>query len=96
MAVKTYKKGVATKLSTNFKSTEFDCHGSGCCSSTLIEEKLVDYLQTIRSHFNKPVKVSSAYRCIKHNKAVGGATSSRHMNGQAADIYIFLVPPVTR
>ena len=93
MAVKTYKKGVATKLSTNFKSTEFDCHGSSCCSSTLIEEKLVDYLQTIRSHFNKPVKVSSAYRCIKHNKAVGGATSSRHMNGQAADIYINGVKP---
>ena len=38
MAIKTYKKGSATRLSTNFKSTEFDCHGNGCCSSTKIDE----------------------------------------------------------
>jgi hypothetical protein len=29
MAIKTYKKGTAVTLSTNFKSTEFDCQGSG-------------------------------------------------------------------
>ena len=32
MAIKTFVKGKATSLSTNFKSTEFDCHGSKCCS----------------------------------------------------------------
>ena len=37
MAVKTYKKKAISKLSTNFKSTEFDCHGSGCCTETLID-----------------------------------------------------------
>lgn len=93
MAIKTYKKGTAVKLSDNFKSTEFDCHGSGCCSSTLIDEKLVEYLQQIRNHFGKPVNVSSAYRCATHNKSVGGATASRHMKGQAADIYISGVTP---
>jgi hypothetical protein len=41
MAIKTYSKGKATQLSTNFKSTEFDCHGSGCCSTTQVDEKLV-------------------------------------------------------
>jgi len=93
MAVKTYTKGIATKLSTNFKSTEFDCHGSGCCSKTLVDDKLVEYLQKIRDHFGKPVNVSSAYRCTTHNKNVGGATGSRHMKGQAADIYITGVKP---
>lgn len=93
MAVKTYTKGTATKLSANFKSTEFDCHGAGCCSKTLIDEKLVEYLQKIRDHFSKPVNVSSAYRCAIHNKNVGGATGSRHKNGQAADIYITGVKP---
>ena len=44
MAIKTYKKGVSTQLSTNFRSVEFDCNGSGCCSSTQIDEKLVEYL----------------------------------------------------
>ena len=93
MAVKTYTKGTATKLSTNFKSTEFDCHGAGCCSKTLIDDKLVEYLQKIRDHFGKPVNVSSAYRCATHNKNVGGVTGSRHMKGQAADIYITGVKP---
>ena len=45
MAIKTYKKGTSTKLSANFNSTEFDCHGKNCCSSTSIDEKLVKYLQ---------------------------------------------------
>ena len=93
MAVKTYKKKAISKLSTNFKSTEFDCHGSGCCSETLIDEQLVEYLQDIRDHFGKPVTVTSAYRCATHNKNVGGATGSRHMKGQAADIYIDGVKP---
>ena len=93
MAIKTFVKGKATSLSTNFKSTEFDCHGSGCCSQTKIDDKLVQYLQQIRNHFGKPVNVSSAYRCEIHNKNIGGATKSRHKEGQAADIYISGVAP---
>lgn len=93
MAIKTYKKGTATKLSTNFSSTEFDCHGSGCCSQTKVDEKLVEYLQKIRDHFGKSVNVSSGYRCGTHNKNIGGATGSRHSTGQAADIYISDVKP---
>ena len=93
MAIKTYAKGSNTKLSTNFNSSEFDCHGSGCCSSTLVDDKLVTYLQQIREHFGKPVNISSGYRCATHNKNIGGATNSRHSKGQAADIYINGVAP---
>ena len=94
MAIKTYKKGTATQLSTNFKSTEFDCHGSGCCSSTLVDENLVKYLQKIRSHFGKSVHINSGYRCKKHNAAVGGASASNHMDGEAADIRIDGITPL--
>lgn len=93
MAIKTYAKGSNTKLSANFNSSEFDCHGSGCCSSTLVDDKLVTYLQQIREHFGKPVNISSGYRCATHNKNIGGATKSRHSKGQAADIYISGVTP---
>lgn len=88
-----YSKGQAVQLSANFKSTEFDCHGKGCCSETLVDQKLVKYLQKIREHFNKPVNISSGYRCEIHNRNVGGATGSRHSKGQAADIYINGVKP---
>lgn len=93
MAIKTYKKGQAVKLSNNFSSTEFDCKGGGCCSSTLIDDKLVEYLQKIREHFNKPITITSGYRCGTHNARVGGATGSRHTKGQAADIIVAGVSP---
>lgn len=91
--IKTYKKDVAEKLSKNFNSKEFDCHGKGCCSETQIDEQLVEYVQKIRDHFGKPVNISSGYRCAKHNKSAGGVTASRHTKGQAADIYIDDVAP---
>lgn len=93
MGYKTCTKGKATKLSTYFNSTEFDCHGSGCCSTTLINETLVEYLQKIREHFGKPITITSGYRCAIHNRNVGGATGSRHSKGDAADIVVSGVTP---
>ena len=94
MAVKTYTKGNKVQLSKNFTSTEFDCHGNGCCSSTKVDSKLVDYLQKIRDHFGKAVSINSGYRCSKHNASVGGASRSNHMDGEAADIRISGVTPI--
>ena len=93
MSVKTYKKGSTTKLSTNFKASEFACHGSGCCSEVLIDTDLVDIVQKIRTHFGKKITVSSAYRCPTHNKRVGGVSGSYHTKGKAADIIVDGVKP---
>ena len=93
MAIKAYPKTAKTKLSANFMVSEFACQGKGCCSAVLIDAKLVEYVQKIRDHFGKPVTINSGYRCAKHNKAVGGATSSYHAKGQAADIVVAGVAP---
>ncbi len=93
MSIKTYKKGDDQKISANFRAREFDCQGRGCCSSTPIDEKLVDYLQQIRTHFGKPVYVT-AYRCKTHNARVpNAAPNSYHCYGQAADFHIDGVAP---
>lgn len=93
--MKTYAKGKAVKLSKNFKSTEFDCHGKGCCSETPIDEELIIILQKVRDHFGVSVTVNSGYRCPVHNKNVGGASkTSYHMKGMAADIVVKGVHPV--
>ena len=94
MNIKTYIKGKPVQLSKNFKSTEFDCHGANCCKETQIDDQLVEYLQKIREHFNKPVKISSGYRCKTHNARVGGASKSNHMYGQAADTIVTGVAPI--
>ena len=93
MAIKTYKKGDSQKLATNFRAREFDYLGTGCCSTTPIDEKLVGYLQRIRTHFGKPVYVT-AYRCKTHNaKVANAAPNSYHCYGQAADFHIDGVAP---
>lgn len=83
-----FKKGDSAQISKNFQFKEFDCQGKGCCSKTIIDEKLVAYVQQIRDHFGKPVTITSPYRCEVHNKRVGGATKSYHMQGRAADIVV--------
>lgn len=93
MAIKTYKKGDNQKIATNFRAREFDCQGTGCCSTTPIDEKLVEYLQQIRDHFGKPVHLT-AYRCRTHNaRTPNAAPNSRHIYGQAADFHIDGVAP---
>lgn len=49
-------------------------------------QSTAEMLERIRSTLGHPVVVTSAYRAPAVNKAVGGATSSDHMAGQAADI----------
>lgn len=88
MSEKTCQKGKATQLSANFKSTEFDCHGNKCCSTTIIDLELIKFLQKIRDHFGTTVTINSGYRCPTHNKNIGGASQSYHMQGKAADIVV--------
>lgn len=50
-------------------------------------EQLVDnVLDPLREKYGSPIKVNSGYRCEKLNKAVGGANTSQHRYGLAADI----------
>ena len=48
--------------------------------------EVAQLLEKIRTTYGKPIIVTSGYRCEKLNKAVGGAKSSQHRLGQAADI----------
>ena len=45
-------------------------------------------LDPIRDHVGRPVRVTSGYRCPALNTRIGGAASSQHMRGEAADIQV--------
>lgn len=45
-------------------------------------------LDPLRRIIQKPIIITSGYRCEKLNKAVGGVTNSWHQQGNAADIHI--------
>ena len=42
--------------------------------------------EPIRSHFNKPITISSGYRSLNLNQAIKGSITSQHCSGQAIDI----------
>ena len=46
---------------------------------------LAQGLEQVRTLVGFPLEVSSGYRCPELNARVGGATSSQHTQGQAAD-----------
>ncbi len=49
--------------------------------------KLAHVFENIRKLCgDKPLLIHSAYRTIEHNKAVGGAPTSQHLQGRALDI----------
>lgn len=43
-------------------------------------------LQPARERYGKPITINSGYRSPAVNARVGGASSSQHLTGQAADI----------
>lgn len=78
-------------LSTNFKVREFKCNDGS--DVILIAPELVTVLQKIRTHFARPVTITSAYRTPTHNKKESGKTYSQHQYGTAADIVVTGVAP---
>ena len=79
-------KDGSRRLAPSFAVREFRCRDGS--DTILIDEGLVVLLQCIREHFGKPVTITSGYRTAEHNAKVGGAKSSQHLLGRAADIQV--------
>lgn len=70
----------------HFNPSEFSCQcGCGGGYSDMDAEFLA-MLDDARGLAEVPFRLSSAYRCEKHNEAVGGVEDSAHTKGRAVDI----------
>lgn len=81
------------KLSPHFLAAEFACNHCGKNSPDGVPKELLDYLEQLRAEYDSPVIINSGYRCPTHNRNVGGATHSRHLVGDAADVAVKGVDP---
>lgn len=70
----------------HFTGKEFRCKDG--TKEFLFCTNLIEVLEEIRKHFNKPVIINSGYRTPWWNVRVGGAENSYHCKGMAADIRI--------
>ena len=56
------------------------------CGKADMQKRTMLRLDQLRARLGRPIRVTSAYRCADHNKAVGGAPGSKHLTGEAADL----------
>jgi hypothetical protein len=67
----------------SFSPREIASKGEG---ALMTDSGAMDMLQSLRDALGKPMLVTSAYRSPAHNKSVGGARASKHMEATAFDI----------
>lgn len=79
------------QISKHFKVREF-AQKDFRCDKVIVNTELIDVLEDIRAHFNKPVNVTSGYRTPEYNTKIGGVKNSQHTKGTAADIKVSGIP----
>lgn len=92
------------KISKNFTFEEFTASDTAKAEGIInqvtdfdtrdnIISLVKEVLQPLRDKLQKPISISSGYRCPKLNELVGGAKNSYHKNGSAADIIVWGMVP---
>ncbi len=72
-------------IAAYFNLSEFAC---SCCNLVMLHPKLLAKLVELRNTLERPVYITSGYRCFEYNQKVGGIVNSYHCIGLAADIKV--------
>lgn len=68
---------------------ELACHDGGAYPDAWRETRareLAEVFERIRAHWGAPLVVTSAFRTVAYNRAIGGARASQHCEGRALDL----------
>ena len=77
------------KMTKDFSPEEFRCTCGRCTGyPSWMKQVELQHLQKIRTHYGKPMIITSALRCPYENSRVGGVANSGHLKGYAADFYM--------
>lgn len=70
----------------HFKYDDFKCSH---CGKNIMNVFMIDLLEEIRNHYNKPLIPTCGFRCQeKNSKTKGSIPNSRHILGSACDFYV--------
>jgi len=76
-------------LSDNFNRSEFECKCKCKCGFATVDIDMIKVLEDVRWHFGQPITIMSGCRCDEHNRAIRGATHSKHKQGIAVDFVVW-------
>lgn len=80
------------KISQHFEVWEFKCKDNS--RVIVLDKALVELLEIIRLHYNKPLHINSGYRTVQYNASLKNSSpKSQHILGKAADIWLNDVSP---
>ena len=80
------------KISPHFGVWEFKCKDNS--RVIVLDKALVELLEIIRLHYNKPLHINSGYRTVQYNASLKNSSpKSQHILGKAADIWLNDVSP---
>ena len=72
-------------IAPHFNLSEFACP---CCKRVMLHPLLLEKLEKLRKIMERPIHITSGYRCFAYNRKVGGVANSYHLIGLAADIKV--------
>ena len=88
MKIRTWPRGADVQLTPHIHLREMEC-GCGACPQTPVDLDHLRRLETLRARLGgRPIRITSGYRCRRHNAAVGGHPTSEHMEGLATDVVV--------
>jgi uncharacterized protein YcbK (DUF882 family) len=68
-----------------FERSEVECE---CGCGGIPTRNLLVSLELLRLKYNKPIIITSGFRCKEHNAKVGGGKNSAHVLGLAVDVKV--------
>ena len=81
----TFKYGDNVQITPHFNCKEFRCKCGGK-HDFQVNEKLCELLEKLYEELDcSSINISSGFRCVQHDKSVGGSGTGQHTKGNAAD-----------
>jgi len=84
-------KNIDVKIAYKLNAKEVQCKClNPLCHYTIMDNLLLDLWGFFREKWDKPVKITSGYRCQSHNSSAGvrGVAKSKHTMGSALDLQL--------
>jgi len=81
-----WNKGELKHLSAHVRSSEVECRRCELGAKQQISRELLKKFEEVRKSYGSPIRITSGYRCLVHNRVIGSTDKSQHVTGDALDL----------